>query len=167
MASARSRTRPSRPPPRGGRRTIGREAAERRLRLRRRAGHWAFKLRVALEATCGVDLPRLDRDFAGCGGLRPFSIGIDAGAVKAGAVRGETAHAHYGRRKTADGKIKHEVKPLTPPHMHAADVTANCQDLGHPTAVIINRQGADQKPCRSRTRRLMKPATPVWTPVDR
>ena len=56
-------------------------------------------------------------------------------------------HANYGRRKTADGKIKREMKPLTPPHMHAADVTAQfLRDLGHPTTVIINRRGADQKP---------------------
>ena len=30
---------------------------------------------------------------------------------------------------------------------HAADVTAQfLRDLGHPTTVIINRRGADQKP---------------------
>ena len=56
-------------------------------------------------------------------------------------------HANYGRRKSADGKIKREPRPLTPPHMHAADVTAQfLRDLGHPTTVIINRRGADQKP---------------------
>ena len=128
---------------------LGREAAERRLRLtEKERATLAFKLRVALEATGGVDLRRLDRDFAGCAAdCARFQLEL----MRERSTRAQSAarrrHANYGRRKTADGKIKREPRPLTPPHMHAADVTAQfLRDLGHPTTVIINRRGADQKP---------------------
>jgi len=93
-------------------------------------------------------LRRMDRDFAGCAadGAR-----LRLELLRERTTRAQSAtrrrHANYGRRKTADGKVKREVKPLTPPHMDAADVTAQfLRDLGHPTTVIINRRGADQKP---------------------
>ena len=128
---------------------LGREAAERRLRLtEKERATLAFQLRVALEATGGVDLRRIDRDFAGCAAdCARFQLEL----MQERSTRAQSAarrrHANYGRRKTADGKIKREMKPLTPPHMHAADVTAQfLRDLGHPTTVIINRRGADQKP---------------------
>ena len=128
---------------------LGREAAERRLRLiEKERATLDFQLRVALEATGGVDLRRLDRDFAGCAAdCARFQLEL----LQERSTRAQSAarrrHANYGRRKTADGKIKREMKPLTPPHMHAADVTAQfLRDLGHPTTVIINRRGADQKP---------------------
>ena len=128
---------------------LGREAAERRLRLTEKENvKLDFKLRVALEATGGVDLRRIDRDFAGCAA---DCARMRLELMQERSTRAQSAarrrHANYGRRKTADGKIKREVKPLTPPHMHAADVTAQfLRDLGHPTTVIINRRGADQKP---------------------
>jgi len=128
---------------------LGREAAERRLRaMEKERATLDFKLRVALEATCGVDLPRLDRDFAGCAA---DCARMRLELMQERSTRAQSAarrrHANYGRRKTADGKIKREPRPLTPPHMDAADVTAQfLRDLGHPTTVIINRRGADQKP---------------------
>ncbi len=128
---------------------LGREAAERQLRrTEKERATLAFQLRVALEATGGVDLRRMDRDFAGCAadGAR-----LRLELLRERTTRAQSAarrrHANYGRRKTADGKIKREPRPLTPPHMAVADVTAQfLRDLGHPTTVIINRRGADQKP---------------------
>jgi len=128
---------------------LGREAAERRLRLaEKERATLDFKLRVALEATCGVDLPRLDRDFAGCAAdCARMRLELMQERTTRAQSAARRRHANYGRRKTADGKIKREPRPLTPPHMHAADVTAQfLRDLGHPTTVIINRRGADQKP---------------------
>jgi hypothetical protein len=128
---------------------LGREAAERQLRrTEKERATLAFQLRVALEATGGVDLRRIDKDFAGCAAdCARYQLEL----LRERSTRAQSAarrrHANYGRRKTADGKIKREVKPLTPPHMAAADVTAQfLRDLGHPTTVIINRRGADQKP---------------------
>ena len=148
------------PPRRRRRRTGGNgEAAERRLRLTEKKCKLDFKLRVALEATggrpaaCGSGLRGLR------GGLRAFSIGADAGAVDAGAVRGETAPRDL--RRCEDRPREDQTGATTaipPPHMHAADVTAQfLGDLGHPTTVIIDRRA------RTRSRSWLKDAPSAVT----
>ena len=135
---------------------LGREAAERRLRLtEKERATLDFKLRVALEATGGVDLRRLDRDFAGCAAdCARFQLEL----MQERSTRAQSAarrrHANYGRRKTADGKIKREVKPLTPPHMHAADVTARASGTSATRRRSSSTDGARTRSrSGSRTRR--------------
>ena len=128
---------------------LGREAAERRLRLtEKERATLAFKLRVALEATGGVDLRRLDRDFAGCAadGAR-----LRLELLRERTTRAQSAarrrHANYGRRKTADGKIKREVTTADAAPYARGRRDGPISQGPRPSHDGHNQQtGADQKP---------------------